>query len=67
MCHAAEPAWAGLAAPPKGVLLDTPANIAGNAELVRVQAVLTSAMPPNNITEMTREERIVLAKWLAAK
>jgi uncharacterized membrane protein len=67
MCHAAEPAWAGLAAPPKGVLLDTPANIAGNAELVRIQAVLTSAMPPNNITEMTREERIVLAKWLAAK
>ena len=49
------------------MLLDTPANIAGNAELVRIQAVLTSAMPPNNITEMTREERIVLANWLAKK
>jgi mono/diheme cytochrome c family protein len=67
MCHAAEPVWAGLAAPPKGVLLDTPAAIAGNAELVRIQAVLTTAMPPNNITEMTREERIVLANWLAKK
>ncbi|MCC0004205.1 MAG: urate hydroxylase PuuD [Methylobacteriaceae bacterium] len=67
MCHAAEPVWTGLASPPKGVLLDTPANIARNADLVRLQAVLTHAMPPNNITEMTREERVVLANWLVAK
>ncbi|MCB1540693.1 MAG: urate hydroxylase PuuD [Rhodoblastus sp.] len=67
MCHAAEPVWTGLASPPKGVLLDTPANIARNADLVRLQAVLTHAMPPNNITEMTSEERVVLANWLAKK
>ena len=59
--------WTGLASPPKGVLLDTPANIARNADLVRLQAVLTHAMPPNNITEMTSEERVVLANWLAKK
>jgi len=67
MCHAAEPVWTGIAAPPKGVMLDTPANIARNAELVRLQAVLTSAMPPNNITEMTLGERTVLAQWFARK
>jgi len=67
MCHAPEPVWSGLASPPKGVMLDTPANIARNAELVRLQAVLTHAMPPNNITEMTLEERKVLADWFAKK
>lgn len=67
MCHAAEPVWTGLASPPKGVLLDTPAGIARNAEHVRLQAVLTHAMPPNNITEMTLEERKALADWFAKK
>jgi uncharacterized membrane protein len=64
MCHAAEPVWTGLGAAPKGVLLDTPAAILRNAPLIRRQAVLTGAMPPNNITEMTREERRMLANWL---
>ncbi len=67
MCHAAEPAWTGIVAAPKGVLLDTPANIARNAPLVRMQAVLTTAMPPNNITEMTRDERKLLASWFDRK
>lgn len=67
MCHAAEPVWTSLASPPKGVRLDTPEDMARNADLVRLQAVLTHAMPPNNITDMTREERMVLANWLANK
>jgi uncharacterized membrane protein len=29
--------------------------------------VMTNAMPPNNITQMTRDERLVLAKWLATR
>jgi uncharacterized membrane protein len=29
--------------------------------------VLTHAMPPNNITEMTLEERKAVATWLAAR
>jgi uncharacterized membrane protein len=29
-----------------------------------MQAVLTHAMPPNNYTQMTDEERAVLARWL---
>lgn len=67
MCHAAEPVWSGIASPPKGMRLDTPALIARNAHEIRVQAVMTNAMPPNNITQMTRQERQTLALWLARK
>ena len=64
MCHMNEPAWAGIAAPPKGVRLDTPEEIARHAEAIRVQSVMTHAMPPNNVTEMTPEERRAVADWL---
>jgi uncharacterized membrane protein len=65
MCHAKEPAWPGIAAAPKGVRLDTAAEIARHREAIRIQAVLTHAMPPNNLTEMTSEERRIVAAWLA--
>src|SRR5690606_2184508 len=66
MCHAAEPLWAGLAAPPKGVRLDTPEIIRRHAEQIRLQATLTHAMPPGNLTALSAEEREVLAAWIAA-
>ena len=49
---------------PKGVLLDTPEHIARFAGAIRMQAVLTHAMPPNNFSGMTDDERAVLARWL---
>ena len=67
MCHAAEPVWAGLASAPKGILLDSPALIARNASLIMEQSVMTNAMPPNNITEITKDERHVLAMWLTRR
>lgn len=67
MCHAAEPVWAGLASAPKGILLDSPAQIARNASLIMEQSVMTNAMPPNNITEITKDERHVLAMWLTRR
>jgi len=67
MCHAAEPVWEGIVTAPKGVRLDTPEEIARHAEVIRIQSVLTHAMPPNNITEMTLDERRAVATWLAAK
>ncbi|NIX76501.1 urate hydroxylase PuuD [Microvirga terricola] len=67
MCHAAEPVWEGIPVAPKGVRLDTPEEIARHADQIRVQSVLTHAMPPNNITEMTLEERTTVAAWLAQK
>ncbi len=66
MCHAAEPVWGGIAAAPKGVMLDTDEQIRLHASLIEVVAVRSDAMPPGNITEMTNEERLVLASWLAS-
>ena len=51
--------------PPKGVMLDTPERILQHAGQIQLQAVLTHAMPPGNITEITPEERQVLAAWIA--
>jgi uncharacterized membrane protein len=66
MCHAAEPFWEGIAAPPKGVRLDTPEMMRKHAREIRLQATLTHAMPPGNITEISPEERQILAAWIAA-
>jgi uncharacterized membrane protein len=65
MCHAREPLWPGIAAAPKGVRFDTAADIARHATEIRLQAVLTHAMPPNNITAMSADERRAVAAWLA--
>ena len=64
MCHAAEPGWEGITVAPKGVMLDTPERIALHARDIEFQAVRTHAMPPGNITEITPEERQILAAWL---
>ena len=66
MCHAAEPVWLGIAVPPKGVLLDTPARIRANAREIAVASVWSSAMPPSNVTDLTPEEREVLAAWISS-
>jgi uncharacterized membrane protein len=63
MCHAREPVWPGIAFPPKGIVLDTPEAIARNKPSIRMQAVLSRAMPPNNLTELSSGERKVLASW----
>src|SRR6202166_394076 len=66
MCHSPEPAWEGIGEAPKGVLLDTPEHIATFAPAIRMQAVMTHAMPPNTITEITPQYRAHLARWLGA-
>src|SRR5246127_2381350 len=66
MCHAAEPVWAGIITAPKGILLDDEEYIRRNARLIGRNAAWASAMPPGNITEMTGEERAVLAAWVTA-
>jgi uncharacterized membrane protein len=63
MCHAAEPVWDGISAPPKGVRLDTPHMIELNKDEITMQTVLTRAMPPNNLTEMTDAERRIIKYW----
>jgi len=66
MCHAAEPLWEGIVIAPKGVVLETPAQIRSHARAIEMQAVRSHAMPPGNITFIEPEERQLLAAWLAA-
>ena len=63
MCHAAEPVWEGISSAPKGVRLDTPHMIELNKDEITMQTVLTRAMPPNNLTEMTDAERRIIKQW----
>jgi uncharacterized membrane protein len=65
MCHAAEPVFDGIVTAPKGVRLDDGEQILRNRRLIGRNAAWSSAMPPGNITEITPEERAVLAAWLA--
>lgn len=63
MCHAAEPGWEGLAWPPKGVVLETPTQIAHEAKRIYVQAGITHAMPPANLSYMEPAEREAIIHW----
>jgi uncharacterized membrane protein len=65
-CHAAHPQYPGIDEAPKGVMFDTPEQIKVNAERIYAQAVTTEAMPLNNLTEITPEERAALGAWYAA-
>lgn len=64
MCHAGEPVWAGIITAPKGIVLDSTEHIQRNIRLIARVAAWSSAMPPGNITEMTGEERAILAAYV---
>ena len=66
MCHAAEPVWQGLHWPPKGVRLDNKVDIARNARAVYLQAGLSHAMPPANLSYIAEEERAQIVAWYNA-
>ena len=63
MCHAAEPLWDGIAHAPKGVVLETEADIALRARQIYLQAAISRAMPPGNLSYMEPGERAALATW----
>ncbi|QFT58576.1 Cytochrome c [Sulfitobacter sp. THAF37] len=63
MCHAAEPSWEGLHWPPKGVRLETGHQIAMAAKQIYLQAGLTHAMPPANLSYMQAAERAEIVAW----
>jgi uncharacterized membrane protein len=64
-CHAARPSFEGLAAPPKGVVLETGAQLRRWASAVR-QQVQSEAMPPGNVTELSDADRARIVAWVAA-
>lgn len=63
MCHASEPVWDGIIAAPKGVLLETDAQIAKHAKAIYLQSGRSHAMPPANITYMEESERKAVVQW----
>jgi len=67
MCHAAEPVWDGITTAPKGIRLDDEEHIRRNARLIGRNAAWASAMPPGNVTEMTGDERAVVAAWVTSQ
>ena len=66
MCHAAEPYWGNIMIPPKGVLLESEAEVANAARRIYVQAGISHAMPPGNLTDITDAERAQLIAWVRA-
>ena len=66
MCHAAEPGWEGMHWAPKGVVLETPEQIAAEARRIYLQAGLSHAMPPANLSYMEPEERKAIVDWFRA-
>ena len=66
MCHSAEPSWDGLLWPPKGIRLETEAQIARAARQIYMQAGLSHAMPPANLSFMEDAERARIVAWYRA-
>ncbi len=64
MCHSREPFYSNsMLWAPRGVLLDTPADIARNARAIYIQSGVSHAMPPANITAMSDEDRMAIVRW----
>ncbi|KMW56301.1 putative membrane protein [Candidatus Rhodobacter oscarellae] len=63
MCHAAEPVWDGILWPPKGVMLETQAQVAREAERIYLHSGMSHAMPPANVSWMEPEERAAIVSW----
>ena len=65
-CHSPVPTFPGLAQAPGGVLLQAPDGVTKNAQRIYQQVVVTRMMPLGNVTQMTDQERAVIAAWIAA-
>jgi uncharacterized membrane protein len=61
-CHSSHPTRVAQA--PKGIVFDTPSQIAAQASLIQQVAVTTKVMPIGNATGMTQAERDVLGAWI---
>ena len=59
MCH-------GETAQMKGIRLDQPEGVRANAQGVFQQVTVTRQMPLNNATQITEDERQLIARWYSA-
>ncbi len=63
MCHATEPLWPGLHWAPKGVVLETEAQVARAAQGIYLQSGISHAMPPGSTVLMDDQARQEIADW----
>lgn len=64
-CHSAHPTLMG--ASPKGLMLDSAAQIESHAALIERQVGVLRVMPPGNLTQMTEDERDAIRRWFATR
>jgi uncharacterized membrane protein len=64
-CHSAAPTHAGYKSAPQGIMFDDPKNIARLAPRINSVVVIARTMPLANQTQMTDEEREIIAAWIA--
>jgi uncharacterized membrane protein len=64
MCHAREPFWNNMQWAPKGVYLETPADVARYADQIYLHAGVSRAMPPPNAIQMDDEARAKIVAWV---
>jgi len=64
MCHAREPAWGNMRWAPKGVYLETAADVAQHASQIYLQAGVSHAMPPPSAIQMDVEARDAIIAWV---
>ncbi|HEY4299244.1 MAG TPA: urate hydroxylase PuuD [Candidatus Didemnitutus sp.] len=65
-CHSPAPTFPGITQPQAGVILSSPDGILQAAQRMYQQVVVTRIMPLGNATQMTDEERAVIAAWVRA-
>jgi uncharacterized membrane protein len=63
-CHSAQPTQPGFAQAPNGVMFDTSEQIVSRAQQIYQQVVVSKTMPLGNLTNMTQDERDLLAAWV---
>ena len=64
-CHAAQPTFEGIDSAPQGVMYDDPKQVQAVAQKIKTMAIDSQTMPPGNITQITDDERLKLAAWIA--
>lgn len=62
-CHSATPTSELYPTAPQGVMFDTPEQVRDRAARINTMVVVTQQMPLSNLTQMTDEERSIIAAW----
>lgn len=63
MCHAEQPVYPGINWAPRGLMLETEAQVARAATLIYLQSARSHAMPPANLSWMEDDERALIRRW----